>query len=250
MALSGFWKPTPVRVGSIRTNPNRFAKRHFLRWLGQQGLDLLISNSAVAVQSLESSRKDLVRYIPNGVPIPDPVSAEKIVKLKSELGFKSTDRLIGCIGRLDRNKNQAMLIRSFATLAAYKPDTFLVLFGNGENRSELERLVCEKNMTDRVRFLGETSQAAQYLPAFEVNCLTSYYEGMPNAIMEASAAGLPVIATDVGGASEVIEHGRTGFLVRPDDDSAFITCLEQLLTNPVLASSFGSAGMEKMRRVI
>jgi len=247
-AISGLIQQVPVRIGSMRSSPERLEKQRLLRWVGQQGLDMVVTNSTAAAYSLKNGRKPTVRYIPNGVSIPTPVRMEQIVELKARLGFKSTDRLIGCIGRLDQNKNQAMLIRSFAALKTRRPNAFLVFIGNGESRSELEQLADAKELTDRVRFLGELPQAFQYLPALELICLTSYYEGMPNAIMEASAAGLPVIATRVGGAPEVVEHGKTGFLVQPDDDVLLTAYLEQLLSNPIQSTTFGIAGAEKMLR--
>jgi glycosyltransferase involved in cell wall biosynthesis len=247
-ATSGILRHVPIRIGSMRTNPERLEKQYLLRWLGQLGLDSLLINSTTGARSLKNNQKSSVRCIPNGVPIPMPLSKAQIVELKGMLGFSSVDRLIGCVGRLDPNKNQAMLVRSFATLAERWTNIFLVLIGDGESNSELKQLVQLKGIVDRVRFVGELPQAARFLPAFEVNCLTSFYEGMPNAIMEASAAGLPVIATNTGGASEVVEHGKTGFLVQPDDDVALTTYLEQLLASPIQAASFGVAGAEKMAK--
>jgi len=123
------------------------------------------------------------------------------------------------------------------------------LIGDGPLRSELERQALASLPKDLVLFAGAIPNAASWFPAFDLLCLPSLdREGTPNVLLEASAAGLPVVATAAGGATEIVEDGVTGFLAPLHDVHALANCLKKLIVNQDLRRRMGHAGYEKVRR--
>jgi glycosyltransferase involved in cell wall biosynthesis len=156
--------------------------------------------------------------------------------------------VIGSIGRLDGNKNYSMLLRVFATLHNKWEMLRLLIIGEGPLKSQLLDLAKQLGIASKVRFPGAIPLAARYLPAMEICCLTSYTEGVPNVVMEAASAGLPVISTRCGDSAYLIEHDLSGYLVSPDDDVAMGQHLDRLLSSPEQRARMGQAGRDKMHR--
>jgi glycosyltransferase involved in cell wall biosynthesis len=225
-------------------------KGKFLRRIGYSGLDVLITNSANAacqVQALEWTNAR-VQVVPNGVLIPQPLPETERNRLRVQLGCSSGDLLIGSIGRIDENKNYSMLLRVFASLTKKWLDLRLLIIGDGPLKSHLVAMAEGLGVASKVRFPGPIPMAARYLPVMDVCCLTSFTEGMPNVIMEAAAAGLPVVSTRCGDTMFIVEDGVSGYLVSPDDDISMSAYLDLLLANPEQRSRMGQAGREKMLR--
>jgi glycosyltransferase involved in cell wall biosynthesis len=210
----------------------------------------LITNSAKTADQVREFRltRALIQVVPNGVHMPKQVTQAERSRLKAELGFSHTHRLIGSIGRMDKNKNHAMLLRAFAALAEKWPALRLIIIGEGPLKSQLAAMAEQLGIAQKVCLPGSMPRAARYLQAIEVCCLTSYTEGMPNVVMEAAAAGLPVVSTACGGSMELIEHGVTGFLVSPDDAAAMSKHLDLLLANAAGYRRISQAAREKMYR--
>lgn len=141
--------------------------------------------------------------------------------------------LIVAAGRLDDNKNHAMLIHAFAKIANEYPNVKLVIYGEGELRDTLTTLVAEKELTDRVLMPGSVSDLADKICKAKVFVLTSNTEGMPNSLMEAMALGIPVVSTDCpcGGPATLIEDGVNGLLVPVGDAYALSDALRRLLSD-------------------
>jgi glycosyltransferase involved in cell wall biosynthesis len=129
------------------------------------------------------------------------------------------ENVIVTVGRLDENKNQAMLIHAFSKIASEFPYMKLVIYGDGDCREKLEELVKTKNLTDRISLPGTISDVPAHIQNARIFALTSNTEGMPNTIIEAMALGLPVVATDCpcGGPAELIDDGENGLLVPVGD---------------------------------
>src|SRR5439155_14064586 len=117
-AVAGRLAGIPLRLGSMRLHYEGIPINKFVRWMGYRGLDFLIANSAIAADQVYQLRltRASVRVVPNGVHIPQQVSQAERSRLKSELGYSDALLLIGSIGRMDRNKNHAMLLQVFAAL--------------------------------------------------------------------------------------------------------------------------------------
>ena len=151
------------------------------------------------------------------------------------------------VGRLEPVKNHGMLFRALTQLrAAIRPVVWLV--GEGPCRERYEADVAQAGLEDDVRFLGYRYDIPALTAAADVAVLTSIKEGMPRALMEAMAVGVPVVATDVKGTREVVCHEETGFLVPLDDAAALAARLDELLRAPALRARLGARGSVYARR--
>jgi glycosyltransferase involved in cell wall biosynthesis len=146
------------------------------------------------------------------------------------------ENVIVTVGRLDENKNQAMLIHAFSHIATEFPNLKLVIYGDGECKGKLEDLVRSKNLMDRVTLPGSISDVPEHIYNARIFALTSNTEGMPNTIIEAMALGLPVISTDCpcGGPAELIEDGVNGLLVPVGDAFALADAFRKILVDTEL----------------
>lgn len=151
------------------------------------------------------------------------------------------ENLIVAAGRLDENKNHAMLIHAFAKIASEFPNTKVIIYGEGESRSELEALCREKELQDRILLPGSVSDVASHIIKAKIFVLTSNTEGMPNSVMEAMAMGLPVISTDCpcGGPAMLIQNGENGVLVPVGDAYALADAMRRILTDEEFAAKLG-----------
>lgn len=141
---------------------------------------------------------------------------------------------IVAVGRLDDNKNHAMLVRAFGEIAEEFADYTVTVYGEGESRPYLEKLVVEKHLEGRVFFPGRTDAVEDKIYQSSLFVMTSDTEGMPNALIEAMALGLPVISTDCpcGGPGELIQHGVNGYLIPVRDEKALKEQIVYCLTHP------------------
>lgn len=167
------------------------------------------------------------------------------------LGFFASDnrvsRVVVAAGRLSPEKGFDVLIRSAADVLAADPGAGFVIFGEGALRAELERQVRAAALLGRIVLPGFRTDLDSLLAAADVVTLPSFTEGLPNVALEASAAGVPVVATAVGGTPEVVADGETGFLVRPGQPAELAARLTQLLRDSDLRSNLGAAGRRRMQ---
>lgn len=147
------------------------------------------------------------------------------------------------VARFAPQKDHLLLLNALTHL---EPTTYeLLLIGDGPTRSEVEQTVKALELQANVSFLGTRSDIPELLATSDVFVLPSNWEGFPISILEAMRAGLPVIASDVGGSREAVENGKTGFLVPRGDAAALTAKLAKLVTDPALRAKFGSAGRAK-----
>jgi glycosyltransferase involved in cell wall biosynthesis len=150
---------------------------------------------------------------------------------------------VGIVGRLVPIKNHVLFLEAAVQIAAERPETVFVVAGDGELRSMLEAEAA-RSLGGRIRFLGWTQDLAALYAALDVVMSTSLSEGTPVALIEALAAARPVVATDVGGVSEVVAHGRNGFLAASGDAVGLARAALDLLGHAELRRSMGAAGRE------
>jgi len=167
---------------------------------------------------------------------------------RQELGIPPQALLVGTVGRLEAVKAQADLVRAVAELSERLPDLHLLILGEGSERGALESLAREAGLATRVHLPGFREEVERVLPALDVFVLPSLSEGMPNALLQAMAAGLPAVASDVGGNPEVLRVGETGLLVPAGDCYELARAIERLLTNRELAAKMGAAGRARVQR--
>jgi glycosyltransferase involved in cell wall biosynthesis len=167
--------------------------------------------------------------IPLGLAL-DPLLrlASDAPNARAQLGIDEHDFVVGFVGRFVPIKDVPTLIRAFARALLQRPDMHLLLAGDGPLRKALERQVEASGADGRVRFLGWTEDLPGFYATVDVVALTSLNEGTPVALIEAMAASRAVVATSVGGVPDVVEHGRTGLLVPPEDPAAVAEALIRL----------------------
>jgi sugar transferase (PEP-CTERM/EpsH1 system associated) len=184
--------------------------------------------------------------IPNGIDLAPYRGARDNSYRDAELGnFAPRGTvLIGHVARLDKVKDQAGLLQAFKQLREQvaQADCRLIIAGEGRERADLERQIVQLGLTESVRLLGNRSDVPGLLAACDVFVLSSIAEGMPITMLEAMAAGLPVVATDVGGMASVVQAGVTGTLVPARNPEALARALAEYATDETLRRRHGDAG--------
>ena len=178
-----------------------------------------------------------------------PVIRKKAVILKNPLNpafvrerrTERPDGRIVSVGRVDANKNHALILRAFARIAPEFPDTSLVIYGDGEKRRELIGKAQELGLSNRVQFPGAVSDVAEKIRTASAFVLSSGHEGMPNALIEAMCLGIPSISTDCpcGGPRELIEDGVNGYLIPVGDEEALADRLRRIFSDEEGAERMG-----------
>lgn len=210
----------------------------FFSWLGalfQDRIILVSRRDYASAQRLISPKKLLLIF--NGL-----VSAQLFSKSESRNFFAQnisapavdTDILIGVIAELSKTKGLAHLLDAAAILKTRLPQTAfrVLIIGEGEERGGLEEKIRNLKLDGEVFLLGYIPEASRYLAGFDIFALTSVKEGLPYALMEAMSAGLPVVATRVGGVPDLIRDQKNGIIVPPKDPIAIATALQTLIENP------------------
>jgi glycosyltransferase involved in cell wall biosynthesis len=165
-------------------------------------------------------------------------------------------KLIGLVARLQPVKGHRYFIEAASRIAAVEPKAHFLLVGDGALRREIEEQAARLGAGDRVHLLGDRNDAALVPAGFDVAVLASLHEGLPNAVMEAMAAGAPVVATAVGGTTELIIDGATGYLVPPADSDAMARRILDALRNPEWSAQMAAQGRRRalnqfgMRRMV
>ena len=194
--------------------------------------DAVVCNSREAARfAVEHylARPDRVRVVYNGV------DAERFAVERAP----RAGACIGTVGRIEPQKNIGLFLRAAAEIAALRPDASFVVGGDGSLRASMATEAAASALGERVRFLGPVADVPGLFARLDQFWLTSDWEGTPNVALEAMAAGLPVIATAVGGTPEILEHGATGILVPPRDVAAIVAASRRLLEKPREAEALG-----------
>ena len=166
---------------------------------------------------------------------------------RASLGLPADEPMIVWTGRLDPVKGFEEMLAAFARVTARRPAR-LVLAGEGHYRSKVEALIRDLGLSGRVLLLGSRSDVPRLLEAADLFLFCSRTEGLPNALLEALAAGLPIVATDVPGNRDLIDTGRTGILVPVGEPEAIARAVLSLLDHPAEAGALGQRGRDCVRR--
>lgn len=186
-----------------------------------------------------------IRVIPNGVDTdrfrPD---AQSRFEMRSELGLH--DRFVWlAVGRFNHAKDYPNLLRAFARLS--QESAFLLIAGQGPLKSSMESLTHDLGIAQKVRFLGLRQDIPCLMNAADAYVMSSFYEGLPMVLLEASASGLPVVATDVGGNRELVLNEQTGYLVPPRDPESLSVAMQRLMAlSPEERGQLGVRGRERV----
>ena len=188
-----------------------------------------------------------VRVVTNGVDIAAIEAARPGPLVRRELGLPEASPVIGLVGRLDHwGKGHKELFEAMARLRPEYPLHALIV-GGGRRIDEVQALAASLGLAGQVHFLGPRRDVPDLLNAMDIFVLPSHSEGVSLALLEAMAAGLPVIATAVGGLPELVTDGKTGLLIPPRDADALARALNRLLSDPALAKQLGTNARAHVR---
>jgi glycosyltransferase involved in cell wall biosynthesis len=199
---------------------------------------------------LRIGRPGQIEVIPLGVEV-EPFAEAEGRAFRRELGIEEAVPLVGIVGRLTAVKNHELFLRAAVLVGAARPDVRFAVVGDGERRGELERAAAGLGLGGRIDFTGWRSDMPGVYAGLDVLALTSLNEGTPMTVLEAMAAGKPVVAVDVGGMADILDDGMTGYLVKKDAaggaDSALAARLLELLGDKPRAEEMGRAGRARIR---
>jgi glycosyltransferase involved in cell wall biosynthesis len=233
----------PVRIGSRRElNPDKTPGQIRLQRQAYRFATKVVANSAAARTMLEQEglASASIAVIPNGVEA-------GVFGSRAGTAVRPV-RTVITVANLRAEKSHETLIAAAALLAAGFPGVQFQVVGDGPRRAELEALVRASGLERSVVFLGHREDVARLLSEADLFVLPSRSEAFPNGAIEAMAAGLPVVASAVGGLLDLIEPGRNGLLVPPRDAEALAGVLAQLFTNPAQARQLGEAAQAHVRQ--
>lgn len=195
-----------------------------------------------AMLAMGIGRPEQVEVIPLGLDLDRFLrAAQGQDDLRAALCIPPDVSLLGIVGRLAPIKDHPTLFQALAHLDAGDQVPHVVVIGDGERREELRRLAQSLDLAPRIHFLGWRNDLEAILSELDVVICCSRNEGTPVALIEAMAAGVPALSTDVGGVSDLIVHGETGWLVPPGDPLALARAIEVLLADPALRHRLAAA---------
>ena len=225
---------------SIRTDPKELLQSK-KRWLQ---MHLLAPLAEGCVFQTEQARRCLPKRLQRKSRIiVNPVS-ERFYETSP--GAMQEKRVVAC-GRLEQQKRFDLLMDAFCKVCDDFPEYILEIYGTGWLEEDLQQQIDDLERADRIRLMGRQENIPDAIKAASLFVLSSDYEGLPNALMEAMALGLPVVSTDCsgGGARTLIENGRDGLIVPCDDADALAAAIRESLSDPAAAKARGDRAKEK-----
>jgi glycosyltransferase involved in cell wall biosynthesis len=233
---------------TLRVRLYEWLDRLCLRWPGMDRVVCVSQGQADRVLAAGVNPRRVV-VIRNAIQTdrfarPDPVYRERLRGLLP----RRCHRIVGAAGRLSPDKGFGVLVEAALRVVREERSAGFVLFGDGPLREDLCRAVAAAGLSDRFVLAGFHDDLDRFMPFFDVLALPSYNEGLPNVVLEALAAGVPVVATAVGGTPEVVEDGVTGYLVPPGDAGVLAERILDLLGFEANRRRLGRRGQERVRR--
>jgi glycosyltransferase involved in cell wall biosynthesis len=242
----------PTLINAIRVTPEE--EGPWLRRvdrLSSRRVTCFLALSATLAKNLEarlSLPPGRVRAIANGVDLAEADRALAAARptARRQFGLLPPEIAIVCVGRLHRQKGLVHLLGAFHTLLQVQPTARLLLAGVGTDRAALSGTVEALRLGHFVRFLGPLADPWPLLAAADIFALPSLWEGMPNALLEAMAAGLPAVATAVGAVPEMVVDGREALVVPPGDTGALARALAELAASPERRREMGALARRRI----
>jgi len=229
---------------SRAARPVYLALERWLSRLTHTVINVSASQEAEA-QALGVARPGRSAVVVNGIDVDE--LAAGLAWGRAALGLREDAQVLGCVARFDPVKRHEALVHALALVAPRRPHVSLLLVGDGPEKARIGRLAAELELpASRVVAPGAIGWGTNPYPSMDLYVTAAAKEGLPLAPLEAMASGLAVIATDVPGHRDVVDHGTTGLLVPPEDDRALAAAIESLLDDPDRRRRMGRAGRERV----
>jgi len=218
--------------------------------LARRSADAIVANSeavAADVVAREGLSRAKLRVIRNAVEVPAPLEPGERAAIRAGWGIGPDELVAGCVANPRHEKGLDVLVTALA-VRPLAPGLRVVLVGDGPARPALEDAVATAGLADTVVFAGAMPDARAVTGAFDLAVSPSRAEGLPNSVLEAAAAGRPVVATRAGGTAEILSDGETGLLVPVEDPAALRDALDRLVADPALRARLGAAARDDVIR--
>lgn len=237
--------PVPF-LRTTYNHPKYFIAR-FLEWLTKPLVKGYLANSAAVKRFYIHHlgvNSEKINVLPNGIDLNQFSSLTKDSRTRESLGISPNDTVIICVANLHPNKGHRFLLEAFEKTYQKHTNLKLLIVGAGEERSNLEEQIATYRSKNHILFLGKRTDIPVLLQSSDIFVLPTFFEGMSNALMEAMAAGLPVITTDIEENRELVTHHKTGLLIPVKDSQALEKALNELLKNRTLRTQLSSQAKE------
>jgi len=239
-----FYKGAPLKNWLLYYNMEKLAAH----WT--DGLITINEEDYKAAQKFKLRKNGKVFFVP-GVGVDIANLEQRIASIdrsekRKELGLSVDTAVAITVGELNANKNHIQALKALSKLT--KLNFHYIIVGNGESEQELKKAVNELMLQNKVSFLGFRRDVPELLAASDVFILTSRREGLPKAVLEAMAAGLPIIATDVRGNRDLVKNGENGYLLPLDDVEQTAIAIERLIDSEDLRRSMGEKSKELVKQ--
>jgi glycosyltransferase involved in cell wall biosynthesis len=224
----------------------RVVQFHILRILGAH---YSANSKAVALHLAKQVRTAVssLPILPNGAPL-IPSDQHIRDRFRTLLNWEKNDIGIGYVARMATHKGHHTFLKVLQNLLSAKLRVKACLVGDGPHRSQVETLIRELDLEDAVTLVGVVSNVEDYLQAFDILALFSEHEGMPNAVLEAMAAGKSIVATGAGAIPELLDDGRAGWVVAEATIEAMTSALRSLVEDETLRQDMGQSAAERVEK--
>lgn len=259
-SLAGFFNGLPLiiyRIGGWAfKEPHSFLIKKTYLWLEKISApfkDFIIVNSKfdfdLALKNNIAPEEKLRLFYngldPHQIKFLNKETARKEIDRRRDNKIKNNKIWIGTIANLYKNKGLNYLIEAIPKIKKFHLN--LIIIGEGEERKNLENLIKEYRLEDSIYLIGEIEKASKFLKAFDIFVLPSIKEGQPWVILEAMAAQIPIVAANIAGIPEMIEHEKSGLLVEPADAEILAQAIEKILTHPSLAQEMTDKALKDLK---
>lgn len=248
-----------------RNSPKLIYTSHGIPYPYKRRMKRVVVNSVFSlftqeiVTISEDTKSNIVKYenfpahkikvVYNGIDLSQFSKKVDRVAKKQSLELTPDYKVIGIVARLDPVKNHTLLLRAFKRVLHELPETYLLIVGDGPEKKRLESLAELFGISGQALFLGARNDVPELLHIFDVSVLSSFSEGMSVTLLEAMGAGIPIVATNVGGNPEVVKDQETGYLVPNNNDQEMAAALIKLLQDEEARRKMGKAGQQRAHTI-
>ena len=241
----------PIIISSISVSEK---ERRYHLWLDRMTSGLVDMETCVCEAVREFTLKEAKIPSEKLISIPNGINLEKFDRQwdregkRAEFGIGNQTKVIGTACRLSKQKGLEFLLRTAPGILRNIPDSVLIIVGDGELKSELRQLAAKLGIKDKVIFASFRKDVLEVMSIFDVFVLSSLWEGLPIAMLEAMALSKPIVATAVGGCRELVADGENGFLVKPSEMSQLSEAITTILTDSELAFRMAQNSRKKVEQ--